>query len=223
MSRSRPFAQFCLVASLLSTALAPTPASGGQARLVSLEQMTERAGRIFSGQCTGAEVVFDPNLGADVIVATFRVERAIKGVTGRTVTVRMPGAGVVSGASGAGADAAAPFRKGDEVILFLYGESPQGMSAPVGLGQGHFKVLTDKQGRKHALNQFGNRQLLTDVRPEVRARLGAGAHEPKVGAHQPGSGAPQPVAGADSRKDDDLDPAALLDTVETLVAERSRR
>ena len=66
MSRSRPFAQLCLAASLLSTALAPAPASAGQVRIVNLEQMTERAGRIFSGRCTGAEVVFDPNLGADV-------------------------------------------------------------------------------------------------------------------------------------------------------------
>jgi hypothetical protein len=214
MSRCRPLALFSLATCLLMTALAPAPVSAGQVRLVNLEQMTERAARIFSGRCTSADVVFDPDLGADVIVATFRVERAIKGVTGRTATVRMPTAAVVSGASGDAREMGSPFRKGDEVVLFLYGESAQGMSAPVGLGQGHFKVLTDKQGRRHALNQFGNRNLLTGVRPEVRARLDAGAHPP--GAQPSGAGGAATESG-------DLDPAALLDTVETLVAERSRR
>ena len=192
----------------LLTGLRAVPATAGQVRLVNLEVMTDRAARIFSGRCTGADVVHDPTLGADVIVATFRVERAIKGVTGRTVTVRMPGAALVNGASSDKREAP-PFRKGDEVVLFLYGESPLGMSAPVGLGQGHFKVLTDKQGHRHALNQFGNRQLLSGVRPEVRERLGAGPHPP--------------TAQADILKNDDLDPAALLDTVEGIVAERGRR
>jgi hypothetical protein len=216
MSRSRSLPLFRLATLLLLVGFAPAPASAGQVRLVNLEQMTDRAARIFSGRCTSAEVVFDQALHLEVVVATFRVERAIKGVTGGTVTVRMPGAAVVSGIAGDGRDAAAPFRKGDEVVLFLYGESAEGMSAPVGLGQGHFKILTDKQGHKHALNAFGNRRLLDDVRSEVRERLGADAHAPGVSAHGPGTGA-GPARG------DDLDPGALLDTVEALVAQRSRR
>jgi hypothetical protein len=194
---------------LVLTSLVQGFASAGQVRLVNLEQMTERAARIFSGRCTSAQVVFDPALGQDVTLATFRVDRAIKGVTDRTVTVRMLGAAAVSGPSREGRDAASPFRKGEDVVLFLYGESARGLSAPVGLGQGHFRVVSDKQGRKHAVNEFGNRGLLSDLRPQTRVRLGRGPDRPEDGATP--------------TRDDVLDPAGLLDAAASLVAAAPRR
>jgi hypothetical protein len=171
--------------------------------------MTERAARIFSGRCTSASVVFDATLGRDVTVATFRVDRAIKGVADRTVTVRMLGAAAANGPSREGRDAASPFRKGEDVVLFLYGESAQGLSSPVGLGQGHFRVVNDKKGRKHAFNEFGNRGLLSDLRPETRARLSRGPDRPED--------APTPT------RDDVLDPAGLLDAAASIVAAGPRR
>ena len=191
------------VAALLCIAfLAPHCLLASQVRLIDLEQMTQRAARIFSGRCTGTSVVFDESMGRDVTVATFQVDRAVKGVTTDTVTVRM--------LSGAAADAPAgvpAFRAGDEVVLFLYRESAQGLSSPVGLGQGRFRVLKDKQGRKLALNDFGNRNLMTGLRPEVRDRLQAR-----------NEAAPRRPA---AHPRDELDPAALLDAVETLVAEEN--
>jgi hypothetical protein len=172
-------------------------------RLVDLEQMTQRAARIFSGRCIETRVVFDAALGRDVRVATFRVHRAVKGVTGDTVTVR------TLAVEGNDADAAAGvpvYRAGDEVVLFLYGESASGLSATVGLGQGRFRVLADKQGRSLALNDFGNRNLFTGLRPEARARLEARSATAQRAATQRG---------------DDLEPSVLLDAAEALAgAER---
>lgn len=133
--------------------LALSASEASQVRSVDLEQLTQRAARIFSGRCITSRVVFDPNIGSDVTVATFRVDRSVKGVTGRTVTVRMSGVSKVP-----------IFRAGEDVVLFLYGESALGLSAPVGLGQGRFAVVTDKQGRKRAINEFGNENLTRGAR-----------------------------------------------------------
>lgn len=131
-------------------------AQATQVRLLDLEQMTDRAARIFAGRCLHTEVMFDDVVGARVTVATFQVQRAIKGVQGHTVTVRM-----LSTAAGPGSlDAVDRFRPGEEVVLFLYGDSALGLTAPVGLGQGRFQVVTDKQGHRRALNEIGNRNVL---------------------------------------------------------------
>ena len=181
-------------------ALATASLLASQVRLIDLEQMTQRAGRIFSGRCTGTSIEFDERLGHDVMVATFKVNRAVKGVTGDTVTLRM-----MTGASTpADAPAGVPtYSKGEEVVLFLYGENTQGISAPVGLGQGRFKVFTDKQGRRVALNDFANKSLVTGMRPEARARLKSRGNSALAQR-------------ADAAPRDDLDPSELLDAAETL-------
>jgi hypothetical protein len=154
MGISRAFSRRRLIATL-AVGLSFTAALATQSRPLNLEQMTERAATIFAGRCTGVRAEHDRKLGLDVTVATFHVDRAIKGTTGRTVTVRMPWVG--ESAIPAGVPS---FARGDEVVLFLYGESASGMRAPVGLGQGRFRVVTDKQGRKMAINDFGNRNLM---------------------------------------------------------------
>jgi hypothetical protein len=143
---------------IFTCALASSALEASQVRSLDLGQMTHRAARIFAGRCVSSKVVFDPVAGAEVTVATFRVDRAVKGVSGRTVTVRMSGASSDPGS----ADAHSPvpiFSRGEEVVLFLYGESSLGLSAPVGLGQGRFEVITDKQGVKRAINAAGNENL----------------------------------------------------------------
>ncbi len=148
--------------------LAATAATASQVRPVNLEQMTQRAARIFAGRCVRVEAVDGGALGHAVTVATFEVERAVKGEIGPTVSVRMLGGDAAFGRDTPGLPS---FRPGDQVVLFLYGESELGLSAPVGLGQGRFQVVTDKSGRRLALNDFGNRQLLRGLTPAARTRL----------------------------------------------------
>jgi hypothetical protein len=143
-----------------------TKASATQVRPLNIEEMTERATTIFAGRCLQVRVETDHTLGNDVTVATFRVERSIKGNAGNTITVRMPWANVASFPAGVPS-----FARGDDVVLFLYGESASGMRAPVGLGQGRFRIVTDKQGRRIAINDVGNRNLMHGVSAGTRQRL----------------------------------------------------
>jgi len=131
---------------------------------MNLEEMTTRAAVIFSGRCTHIRYEQDAVLGTDVTRATFRVQQAIKGDLGPTIEVKFLG--------GQNKLAGIPtFRKGEEVVLFLYGTSALGFSSPVGLGQGKFTVVTDKRGRKHAINEFRNANLARGLSADAPTRL----------------------------------------------------
>ena len=147
----------------LATVGGALPAAASQVRPVNLEQLTARAGLIFAGRCIASSAVQDPALEREITVATFEVERAVKGEAGAAVTIRMLG----------GDEPGLPrFAVGEEVVLFLYGESVLGLTSPVGLGQGRFTVVRDKTGRRLAVNGLANRNLLRDLTPQARARLG---------------------------------------------------
>jgi hypothetical protein len=130
--------------------------------------MTGRAERIFAGRCVDAQVTRDASLGFDVTTLTFEVTRAVKGGQGDRVTVKVLG-------RGAGIVGMPRFRPGEEVVLFLYGESALGLSSPVGLGQGKFSVFEDKLGRRRAVNSHGNKTLFRELSPRARGRLGPAA------------------------------------------------
>ena len=87
------------------------------------------------------------------------------------------------------------FHVGEEVVLFLYGESELGLSSPVGLGQGKFEVVETKEGGKLALNSSNNRTLFRGMDTAKRTRLvAASGHTPERG----------------------IEPGALLDLAEEL-------
>jgi len=154
----------------LTLALAVTPTPASQVRPVNLEQMTERAATIFAGRCLETTVALDPEVGLEVTTATFEVHRTVKGQLGSTVVVRM-----VGGEDRRARESIAGmprFRPGDEVVLFLYAPSALGLSSPVGLGQGRFAVITDKQGRKIAVNDLDNRNLRRRLSSQARTDLG---------------------------------------------------
>ncbi len=142
---------------------------------MTLEEMTERAGRIFSGHCTSVRVVEQPGRGMPVTEVTFRVDRTLKGRPGGTLTIRQPGGQSVAGERSARILGLPRFRPGEEVILFLYGESASGLTSPVGLGQGKFTVYTDKEGLRWAVNEYGNRNLFRETPEEPGQRPGTAA------------------------------------------------
>jgi hypothetical protein len=162
-----------LVPLALATALAP-PASASRVRPVNLEEMTARAGRIVAGECVAVEVVRDDELGLDVARVTLRVDQSLKGVPDETVTLSML-AGAAQADPRSGVAGIPRFAPGEKLILFLYGESGSGLTSPVGLGQGKFVVVEDKDGREVALNGFGNRMLFQNLSADARTRLGDAA------------------------------------------------
>jgi len=147
------------------------PVEATRVRPINLEEMTQRADRIFSGRCVDVRVIEDPEVGSRVTEATFEVDQAVKGALGDTVTIKLHGGPATTGGSGSDVVGQPRFEPGEEVILFLYGESELGLSAPVGLGQGKFTVFVDKHGRKLALNEFGNKTLFHKLSDNARNRL----------------------------------------------------
>ena len=136
-----------------------------QVRSVNLETMTERAAKIFSGRCLSVETLHDPDLGRRVTRATFEVDLAVKGDVEPVVTLTMLANPLADDAAMIDLPS---YREGEEVVLFLYGESALGLTSPVGFGQGKFSVVQDKLGNRIAINEFGNRNLLQGLSPGAR-------------------------------------------------------
>ncbi len=163
-SRNAIVVVLCTLSLSLSISVAST------VRPVNLEQMSDRAATIFSGRCIDVSYGRHPTLGIEVTLATFEVDRAIKGEVGDTVTVTLFG-GKATGGNATTVIGRPSFAVGEELVLFLYGESSVGLSSPVGLGQGKFNVFTDKQGNKIAVNEFGNKNLFQGMSVEAKDRL----------------------------------------------------
>jgi len=193
---TRPRLPLLLWSMALAAACSVSLAPASRVRPMNLEEMTARAERIFHGRCTAVELVRGEESGLDVVRVTFLVERLVKGSAPAQLTVRM-----LADPSGESRDAGGGgtprFRPGQRVVLFLYGESRSGLTSPVGLGQGKFTVIEDKQGREIAVNGFDNEILLRGLSPEASARLG---EQPSEWRHQEG-----------------IPPDALLRMVESLA------
>ncbi|MFQ5843850.1 MAG: hypothetical protein ACE5JG_02565 [Planctomycetota bacterium] len=161
-----------MLALALASGLASTPARASRIRPLNLEQMTRRADRIFSGRCVGVQVERDAVLGRDVTLVTFAVRRRVKGDLGGLVRIKLLGVQVMGRDAPGGVAGLPRFSRGEEVVVFLYGDSRRGLTSPVGFGQGKFVLLEDKQGRRLAVNSSGNRHLLAGLSPEAERALG---------------------------------------------------
>src|SRR5262245_23681318 len=138
-------------------------------RLINLEEMTQRADRIFLGRCVSVRARNDADLGQMVTYVTFVTQRTAKGSAHGKVTIKLLGD---QGGPGRSMEGVPQFREGEEVVLFLYKDSARGLTSPVGLGQGKFVVIEDKQGNRQALNLQGNETLFRSLTPAARKKLG---------------------------------------------------
>ncbi len=84
------------------------------------------------------------------------------------------------------ADDVAGYRKGQELLLLMNGSSRYGLTSPVGLEQGRFRIQRDRSGREVATNGAGNLRLferLRDAAGQARRAHGT-AVEPRRQASQ---------------------------------------
>lgn len=125
-------------------------------RQVNLEEMAGSAHTIFSGICIDTASMCDDETGRDVVFFKFKILRIIKGEQLNELTIKM--SKVVLDIGGA-----PTFQLGEEVVLFLYGESDYGFTSPVGLGQGKFLVEQSSAGEKTVINGRNNMDLFKDV------------------------------------------------------------
>ena len=103
-----------------------------------LQQLTQRAGYIFSGTVLSVERV-EPKSQNDVATVriAFRVDQAVRGVSSRQVFTIREWAGLWESGD--------RYRKGEQVLLFLYQSSKLGLTSPVNGAYGRFKL--DSSGK----------------------------------------------------------------------------
>ncbi|MDO8462596.1 MAG: hypothetical protein Q7S98_07070 [Deltaproteobacteria bacterium] len=153
---------------------------------LNLEQLSQRAERIFVGRCDSVAEEYDSNQMATTSV-TYEVLDKIKGDLRSYETIRLYGFSKKTVLSEDGLLisrqptplAAYSFEPGTEEVLFLYKDSRLGFTSPVGFGQGRFEIHTLASGQKVVSNNFGNRILLKKSSSSVlKALKSANPDEP---------------------------------------------
>jgi hypothetical protein len=123
----------------------------------SLDRLVNTAETIIRGSVVSAVVEPHPEFAnLQTVVVTISVSEVLKGQAGKTYTFRqidlnardLPGGG---------------YGKSQELLLLLNPVSEYGLSSPVGLEQGRFRVFRDKKGNRIALNGWNNLGLFSDV------------------------------------------------------------
>lgn len=156
----------CLV---LSVGLAWSPAAaaqrGGLAIQQNLAELVDHAGTIVRGHVVNARVEPHPDFThLHTVVVTVRVQETLKGEAGESFVFRQYIWDIRDRYDAAG------YRKGGELLLFLTRPSEVGLSSPVGLGQGRFRVVRGPGKEESAVNGVGNYGLFRDLLPALRAR-----------------------------------------------------
>lgn len=167
-----------LSAALLALVLADgSDAGAALVRPMNLERLVAQAGHIFGGRCVRVRVEHDRTLGQTVSLVTLVPDRVVKGphADHGSVTIRLLGDVSPAARPGEETEGLPRFEPGERVVLFLYPESQIGLTSPIGLGQGKFRVRPDRSGRPVAENHLRNRGLLEGLSPGAAARLGARA------------------------------------------------
>lgn len=132
---------------------------------VSLDQMTRRADRIVHGSVVSARVEPHPQLtNLSTIVITMQVQDTLKGKAATTLTFRQFIWDLRDEQD------AARYLKGQELLLFLNPVSQYGLTSPVGLEQGRFRITRDRTGKAYAANGRDNAGLLAGTEQRARAQ-----------------------------------------------------
>jgi len=107
-----------------------------------------------------------------VLEYVFAVQGGIKGVqTGETVVFRQVGTGLQ------GTLDIPHYQKGQELLLFLHGDSRLGLTSPVGLAQGVFQLKKTAEGEIGVLNALENTNLKYQLSGAVAQESGMSAVE----------------------------------------------
>jgi hypothetical protein len=127
-----------------------------------LDRLAREAQLIVRGRVTSTRVEPHPHLtNLTTLVVTLSVEETLKGPARRTMEFRQYIWDISDQRNAAG------YTKGEELLLMLGPVSQYGLTSPVGLEQGRFRVVREK-GQATAVNGRGNLGLFQSV--EQRAR-----------------------------------------------------
>ena len=169
--------QRCVLIAVACLATSPAFAQRGAMTVPrNLDELTDRAQDIVRGTVVSAHVEKHPELtNLHTVVVTLRVRETLKGAARDTYTFRQYIWDLRDRYDAAG------YRKGQELLLLMNAPSRYGLTSPVGIEQGRFRIQRDRSGRAVALN--GARQRAA-VRPPAgpagqARRAHAAAGEPR--------------------------------------------
>jgi hypothetical protein len=138
---------------------------GAQTAPANLDDLIQQAATILRGSVVSAAIEPHPQFSnIQTVTVTISVARVLKGESSKIFTFRQ----FVWDAREVGA--AAGYRKGGELLLFLNPNSQYGLTSPVGLDQGRFRVLRDARGKAFAVNGRANFALFNQVLGKASSR-----------------------------------------------------
>ncbi len=173
--RFQPVRAIGLAGLLVLLVTLPAPAGASRVQDLSLTAMAGKAGSIFSGRVSSA--VAATVLGLPVTRVTFEVGDDVKGAPGESITLTLLG-GDRPGGLPYRVPGLPRFRVGEEWVLLAYPPSSAGLTSPVGLFQGAFRVRRGAAGNRTVAIPGSRRALTDDLR---RAGLMGGLRTPSAG------------------------------------------
>ncbi len=123
---------------------------------------------MFLGRCLSAETA-DQVIGLVVVEYTFEVLEGMKGTeAGERITFRQ-----VTGSRGAqrGIAGLPSYKVGEDMVLFLHPDSRLGLTSPVGMTQGVFRVRRSEDGQLRVANSLSNRNLGLELSDRVVSEM----------------------------------------------------
>jgi hypothetical protein len=163
LCRRRLFLRACFVISLL--VLNIFAQEGAVVRHQSLDEMVQEADTIVHGTVTSAKVEPHPQLSnLTTLLVTMAVQDTLKGKAVKTLQFRQYIWDIRDRLN------AAKYVKGEEVLLLLTPVSQYGLSSPVGLEQGRFRIRRGADGVAMAVNGQGNANLFRATAEHARAK-----------------------------------------------------
>jgi hypothetical protein len=156
-----------IILPILFLLLAPAtyPQSSASVAQANLNYLVENAQTIVRGNVLSSVLEPHPQFAnLQTVVVTIAVAKTFKGQAAATITFRQYVWNVrdVTGAGG--------YHKSEELLLFLNPTSLYGLTSPVGMEQGRFRVLHDRNGNRYAVNGRGNVGLFADAITASAAR-----------------------------------------------------
>jgi hypothetical protein len=161
----RSFICAALVGCVLMVPAVARAQRGAMTTPKSVEQMTIRAEVIVRGYVRAARVEPHPQFrNLTTVVVTLSVQETLKGRAGEQFEFRQYLWDIRDQSKAAG------YRRGQELVLFLNPVSAHGLTSPVGLEQGRFRVVRDRQGGASAVNGRNNAGLFRQTKEQAEAR-----------------------------------------------------
>jgi hypothetical protein len=151
-------------------------------RPVNLAYLAQRADVIVQGRVTGVSHESLPGYpNIPTVKVTLTVDDTLRGATGKTYTFREIYLGLRAKEGKYG------YAVGQHLFLFLPSPSQQGLSSPIGIGQGRFHIAGDTAGGALVVNEQNNAGLFKNVEQEaVKAGMRLTKNQSRLAATESG-------------------------------------